>query len=91
MATPNDPFALADWRRQVAEIYAAVRHQPDPKAAWDSYRAARVRLFKGHPQSPLRADQQHDFVNLPYFPYDPAWRIIGRIDTNVERETLTVN
>ena len=63
---------LWGWRRTVADLYAAVRADADPRRAWICWRAARDRLFRGHPQSPL--DDPAGFSGLQYFPYDPALR-----------------
>ena len=84
-------LALADWRRQVAEMYAAVRHHLNPEAAWHEYRTRRDYLFATHPQSPLTEAQRAAFEGLPYSPYNPAWRIAGNINFKVEPETLHIN
>ena len=65
---------LADWRRQVAELYAQVRAEPRPEEAHARWRAGRDALFRGHPQTPLRAGDPLATTGLPYWPYDPALR-----------------
>ena len=92
MTTPRDPFALAHWRRAVAEMYAAVRNVPQSgqARAWESFRAARNDLFWSHPQTPLIAGQLSLFSSLPYYSYDPAWRVVGILDRDVHRETLAM-
>jgi uncharacterized protein (DUF1684 family) len=90
MSGPEDPIALADWRRRVAEIYAAVRMNPDPQAACASFRQERDRLFHMHPQSPFSDEQRSQFTSLPYFTYDPIWRVMARIERNVASETLLI-
>ena len=90
MPTPSDPLSLADWRRRVAEMYAAARRSPDPQAAWQAFREERDRLFAGHPQSPLDERQQAGFTGLHYYPYDPAWRILGRVEGEVDRQTFAI-
>ncbi len=40
----------------------------------------RDRLFAQHPQSALEPDARSRFAGLPYFPYDPAWRVIAAIE-----------
>ena len=35
---------LWDWRRQVADLYAEVRAEPDPHAAWTLWRRTRDHL-----------------------------------------------
>lgn len=75
-------LALADWRRRVAEIYAAWRHESllDPYAAWLHWRASRDELFRDHPQSPLTADARARFGGLSCFDYDPAYRLTARFE-----------
>ncbi len=70
-------LALADWRRQVARLYAdwRVSSQDDPAGATEAFRAARDELFRGHPQSPLAASERATFAGLRYWPYDPAYRM----------------
>lgn len=65
---------LADWRRQVAELYAKVRDTADPQEAWTQWSRSRSKLFAHHPQSPnvhLKADERG---NIAYFPYDASYR-----------------
>jgi uncharacterized protein (DUF1684 family) len=68
------PIELADWRRAVAEMYAAVRQEASPERGHEIWRAGRDRLFRHHPQSPLAADDPLRETGLPYFPYDHAYR-----------------
>jgi uncharacterized protein (DUF1684 family) len=93
MSTPADPFALADWRRMVAEIYADVRRAvvADQMRAWETFRARRDALFNFHPQTPLTTEQRARFIGLDYYPYDPAWRVTGALDRNVEQETFSLD
>ena len=65
---------LADWRRQVSELYSAVRAASDPADGHALWRAGRDRLFRDHPQSALTADDPLRDSGLPYWPYDPALR-----------------
>jgi uncharacterized protein (DUF1684 family) len=65
---------LLDWRRQVAELYAAVRAEADPSHGHQLWRVGRDRLFRSHPQSPLPAQDRLRHTGLPYWPYDPALR-----------------
>lgn len=73
---------LADWRRTVAEMYAAWRHdsEADPEAATLRLRAARDELFASHPQTPLKPDDRARFGGLSYFPYDPAYRLTAVVE-----------
>ena len=61
---------LWDWRRRVSALYADVRANPDPHAAWLHWRAGRDALFATHPQTPLDGPA----APLPFFDYDPALR-----------------
>ncbi|SDU83793.1 hypothetical protein SAMN04488544_0740 [Microlunatus sagamiharensis] len=65
---------LADWRRRVASLYAAVRAEADPRTAHELWRRGRDTLFAEHPQSALRADDPLRSTGLPLWPYDPAYR-----------------
>ena len=80
MMDEPEPLQLADWRRRVAALYAALRTSADPEAAWRQWRAARDALFRDHPQSPLEPADISGFAGLAYFDYDPAWRFAVAID-----------
>lgn len=71
---------LADWRRQVSELYTAIRAETEPVAAWTQWREGRDDLFRTHPQSPLPAEERGDATALAYYDYDPALRTVGDID-----------
>lgn len=72
-----DYLALADWRRQVARLYAdwRIAAPGDPAGATEAFRAARDELFREHPQSPLPPEGRASFRGLDYWPYDPAYRM----------------
>jgi uncharacterized protein (DUF1684 family) len=72
---PLNELELVDWRRRVFELYAAVRHEKCPAAAHALWRAERDRLFREHPQSPLRENDRLRDTGLPYWPYDPEMRL----------------
>lgn len=78
---------LADWRSQVAEMYAEVRHNPIPEEAWCDFRAKRDTLFRTHPQTPLSQAQLEQFMTLPFFEYDASFRVVGRLETAVAPKT----
>jgi uncharacterized protein (DUF1684 family) len=65
---------LADWRRRVAELYATVRHDPEPEHAHETWRRGRDELFRQHPQSPLAEDDPLRESGLPYYDYAPELR-----------------
>jgi uncharacterized protein len=75
VVTDGDELELADWRRSVAELYADVRRlaADDVRAAFDHWRAVRERLFREHPQSPVRAAERSSF-RARHFEFDPALR-----------------
>ncbi|MBS2964343.1 DUF1684 domain-containing protein [Actinocrinis puniceicyclus] len=65
---------LADWRREVSALYAAVRAEKDPRRGCELWREGRDALFREHPQSPLPPGDPLRETGLPYWPYDPALR-----------------
>ena len=73
-ADPHTTLALADWRRRVNDLYAAVRVAAEPEAAWRMWRAERDDLLGFHAQSPLTQDQKRMFKGLTLFDYDPSFR-----------------
>ena len=92
MTTPANPATLSSWRRTVAEHYAQVRatSQRDPVTAAAIFRNAREELFREHPESPIDAQLRAAWPGLKWFPYDPAWRVIGTIDTHAPRTTFEI-
>ncbi|MDX1616874.1 MAG: DUF1684 domain-containing protein [Candidatus Promineifilaceae bacterium] len=77
----------------MATVYAAARQSPEAGAeiAWRDWRAERNGLFQEHPQSPLNEQQRARFRGLAYYPYDPAWRLWGRLDYDVKPETMELD
>ena len=71
---------LADWRRQMSELYAAIRVEPDPALAWKRWRDVRDQLFRSHPQSPVPEADRGDATVPAYFDYDPALRTVADIE-----------
>ena len=69
---------LWDWRRQVADLYARVRAELDPAAAWADWRHTRDSLYRDHPQTPL--ENPAAFDTLPFYGYDPALRFLVTLD-----------
>ena len=66
---------LADWRRQVSELYVEVRRLAagDPDAALTVWRAERERLYRDHPMSPVPTAERTNF-SAKHFPSDPSLR-----------------
>jgi hypothetical protein len=67
-------LALADWRREVFDIYREVRLDRDPVRAHARWRERRDRLFREHSESPLAVDDPLRKTGVPYWPYDPRLR-----------------
>jgi uncharacterized protein (DUF1684 family) len=78
-ASAAERLQLLDWKQKVAELYQAVRASPEPPAAWASWRAGRDALFWDHPQSPLSRRDRAAHRALPYYPYDPAARVLADV------------
>ena len=68
--------SLLRWRREVADLYAAVRARAgaDPAAAHGLWRDGRDELFRSSPDSPLPDGDPLRSTGLPVWPYDPALR-----------------
>jgi uncharacterized protein len=93
MGVPADPLRLAHWRRTVAEYYAAVRAGTDldPMGAATMFRTARDRLFREHPDSPIPVERRSDWQGARWFDYDPAWRLVGTIETDAAHAEFEFN
>ena len=74
---------LLEYRRHVFELYRLVREQGTGQAN-AQFRRERDELFRTHSQSALDDAQKASFQGLNYYPYDPAFCVMGRVDTNVE-------
>ena len=75
-----DEFTLLDWKRRVFDLYASVRADPEPEGAWHRWRGSRDELFRTHPQSPVQPAERSSFAGLPYFDYDPAFRVLATVE-----------
>jgi uncharacterized protein (DUF1684 family) len=64
---------IADWRRRIFGLYAAVRENPDAASAHTAWRRGRDELFATHPATPLLPKDRRKFTGLPVSDYDPAW------------------
>ena len=73
-------LSLLDWRRRVAELYAAVRAEPDPAAGHRLWREGRDALFSTHPDSPLLPGDPRRSSGLPVAPYDPQLRFTAAVE-----------
>ena len=65
---------VADWRRRVFAMYAAVRESTAPAAGHEVWRRTRDELFASHPSTPVLPEDRAAFTALPVASYDPAWR-----------------
>jgi uncharacterized protein len=70
----SEQLELADWRRRLAALYAAVRAEDDPRRGHERWRQGRDELFRSHPQSPLPPGDPMRATGVPYWPYDPELR-----------------
>jgi uncharacterized protein (DUF1684 family) len=84
--SPGQTLSLADWRREIADLYAEVRAmaEDDPEAAWMLWREVRERLFRTHPQSPVPVSERGSF-RAHHWPYDPAYRFAVPLLADDER------
>ena len=89
-AASSAELALADWRRRVAALYAAVRAEPSPRDGHARWRAGRDRLMREHPESPLLPGDELRAGGIPYWPYDPDLRFELELEPSVEPATLTL-
>ena len=92
--TPEVPrLQLTDWRRRVAQLYAAVRAETDPAAGHELWRTGRDRLLAEHPQSPLVPGDPLRETGLPVWPYDPTlrWQLPLEPAEDVLREMDSAN
>lgn len=86
-----DELDQVDYLRKVQAVYAGVRDRRIPaEQRWQYWVAARNELFGHHAASPLAPAQRAHFINLAYFPYDPALRFAVDVDIDVAPELLAV-
>lgn len=85
---------LYDYRRNVAAMYAERRESlqagESAEMVWRRFRLRRDLLFRDHPQSALDERQRSAFRGLTYFPYQAAFCVPARIETDIEPTRLTV-
>lgn len=65
----------------MGELYAQIRDADDDSLAdvCTRFREARDALFRSHPDTPLSSDRLSAFRGIEYFPYEPKWRVVGRV------------
>ncbi len=71
---------LADWRRRVADLYAAVRREGVTAASWATWREGRDALLDTHPNTPVPRGRRTRFAGMSFFPYDPSWCLVARVE-----------
>ncbi|MDP8955829.1 MAG: DUF1684 domain-containing protein, partial [Actinomycetota bacterium] len=76
----SSELLLLDWKRRIFELYAEIRRTGEPSHAWERWKAERDELFATHPQSPIPPPERARFSRLPYFPYDPARRVVALVE-----------
>ena len=77
---PQESLELLDWKRRIFALYEHVRDEEDPRVAWELWRAVRDEMFRKHPQSPLPKERRGKFEGLPFFAYDPAYRLLTKLE-----------
>ncbi len=82
---------LLDYRRRVTSLYAEIRANPDPLAAWGHWRRIRDSLFRYHRQSALSASERAGFSGLSYFDYDPTWRFTADVEALPETPSVVAD
>ncbi len=76
----STPYALADWRRRINDLYAQIRAIPDPEEAWQLWRSERTNLYQNHPMSPVPDDRRETFERIRTFDYAPRYRLHVTLD-----------
>ncbi len=79
-AMASDAQDVVDWRREVFDMYRAVRAQPDPALAHAGWVEHRDRLLTSHPASPVAPEQRAAYPGASVAPYDPAFRFLVPMD-----------
>ncbi len=76
LGTSTSPYLeLLDWRRRVAELFAALRARDATADTLAWFRSQKDTLFMTHPQSPLPSAERASFSGLSYWPHDAAMRV----------------
>ena len=85
-------FELLDYRRRVAALYAGARDAAgSAEERCRRFRDGKDRLFREHSASPLDARRRGAFPGLAYAPYHPRWRVVARVDPDVEDATIEID
>jgi hypothetical protein len=94
MSSPSvtsEHLALADWRRRVHAMYAALRadERPGPMRAV-SFRSAKDRLVAEHPSSPLPPAARNDFRGLAYWRHRDDLVLRAALEPDAEAPAIGV-
>ncbi|GAB4512816.1 MAG: hypothetical protein OHK0046_12890 [Anaerolineae bacterium] len=82
---------LLDYRRRIHAMYSVIREQQGSAAAFAYFKQTRDDLFRHHAQSALDDAQKAAFTGLPYFDYNPAYRVTAVLDRQVEQAQFVVD
>jgi uncharacterized protein (DUF1684 family) len=89
MQTTFTHLDLADWRRRVAELYAALRaDERAPAMRAVAFRAARDRLFAEHSSSPVPETERRGFRGVAYYRYAPDLALRSQLEADPEAPPL---
>jgi len=75
----SNALEIADYRRRVAHLYAAVRLRGADESSWRRWCETRRRLLLSHSQSPLPAGARTAAGAPEYYDYDPSWQVVGNV------------
>jgi uncharacterized protein (DUF1684 family) len=81
---------VLDWRRRVGELYRSVRAATDPTGAHAEWVGGRDDLLRNHPASPVPEGARATYPGADVAPYDPAFRFVIEVDTDVDAEVREV-
>jgi uncharacterized protein len=73
-------MSLAEWRREVAELYRSIRADGDHARAWKRWCDTRHDLFGSHPQSPVPESDRSSHTGPFVFPYEPRARVLADLE-----------
>lgn len=83
----SEHLELAEWRRTVAMLYAALRADDRPGSARAAaFRGAKDRLFADHPSTPIAVPDRPSFSGLAYWPYRPELALMARFERDPEAQ-----
>ncbi|WP_062306078.1 DUF1684 domain-containing protein [Demequina subtropica] len=75
----TDAWQIRDWRVRVADLYARVRLEADPRAAHRAWVDGRAALLREHPASPVPEAARASFIP-DVAPYDASFRFVVPVD-----------